>query len=485
MSYLASTMVDAPSAGPCLGPQREQPVRPAVDCLAGDGDLHRLAALTELVARVSSATTSAAACLTLADELKKFFALQQVMVGLRRACGTIQLAAIANTPHVDTQDPLYQRATAAADECLARGSAGLWPPNQDEQRHALLAHRQLAQALSCEAILTIPLEDARHQPQAVLLLLGSKEQLAAAPLQCFLQAARMPLGSALGLVQRAGGNRFDRWARHARQWLKSRATVLLLLLAVAVLSGLLLPLRYQVTCDCELQPAIRRFVAAPFAAPLERSHVEPGDLVQAGQVLAQLDAREIQWELAAKQAEVQRVAKELDGYVASHEAGKSRIAQLELQRLQLLLERLEEQVRNLEIRSPIEGMVISGDHSHSEGVPLELGQTLFEIAALEQMCIELQIAEDDVRFVKPGMSARVRLDAFPLKPFQGRIVNVHPRAELREQQNVFIAEIALDNSGGQLRPGMRGSARIATVRRTAAWNWFHKAYAAVLLWCAW
>jgi len=456
------------------------------DEVAADQDLQRMAALLELVAQVSSISSPESACQTLANEIKSRYHVTYVIVALcDRSSAGCEVVAISETQQIDRHADLTLRATSAAKECVARGGYGLWPPLDNENRHALFAHRQLAQLHEAASVLSMPLTDAQHKLRGVCLLVGEPKLLAEVELRSFLEAASTPLGSALGLIQRARGNRFDRLATKLADYCRSKAAKLALLLALLVVCGLLFPIQYQVACDCELQPVTRRFIAAPFDARLERNFVEPGDLVTAGQLLAQIDARDIQWELSGKQAEYHRVSKERAGYVATHESGKAEIAKFELERLQLTIDQLEERAAHLQIRSPLEGMVLIGDHAKLEGVPLEKGQTLFEIAPLDHMVIEVEIPEDDVRFVEPGLPTQVRLAAFPLQRFDGTIKRLHPRAELRDHHNVFVAEVDCENSNGQLRPGMRGSARIASVRRTVAWVWFHKAYAATLTWLGW
>lgn len=446
----------------------------------------RAAALLELVSRVSSIGSPENACKTLANEIKLHFGIQYVFVALCGKSSTrCEILAISDLPQVDPNAELTFRATLVANECLARGGYGLWPAADDDNRHALFAHRQLAQLLADTSVLSIPLEDAQNRARGVCVLAGDRKQLASLELRSFMQAAGTPLGSALGLIQRARGNRFDRIANKLCEYWRSRTARLVLGLSILAVCGLLLPFHYKIGCDCELQPGTRRFIAVPFDSRLERNCVEPGDMVSAGQLLAKIDARDIQWELSGKKAELHRVEKELAGYVASHQLGKAEIARIEQERLQLAVDQLENHASHLEIRSPLEGMVLIGDHAKLEGVPLEKGKTLFEIAPLENMVIEVEIPEDDVRFVQPGMHTQVRLAAFPMQPFTGIIERVHPRAELRQHKNVFIAEIHCDNSNGQFRPGMRGSARIVSERRTLGWIWFHKAYAATLTWLGW
>ena len=118
-------------------------------------------------------------------------------------------------------------------------------------------------------------------------------------------------------------------------------------------------------------------------------------------------------------------------------------------------------------------------------MPLEIGQTLFEIAPLDKMVVEIGIAEDDFSYIRPGMPATIRLDAFPLRRLHASIARVHPRAELRDNTNVFIAEVQLERPGVGLRPGMRGTARVEADRYPLGWNLFRRPLTAALAWLGW
>ena len=246
-----------------------------------------------------------------------------------------------------------------------------------------------------------------------------------------------------------------------------------------------MPVPHRVQCDCQLEPVTRRFVAAPFAGPLKETFVEPGDLVQQGQLLARMDGREIRWELAGVQADLYRAAKQRAGHVASHEAGEAEVARHEVDRLQFREQLLKSRDQDLEIRSPVDGMVVSGDLKDAEGMPLKVGEVLFEVAPLEAMVVELAVPEDDVTFVHSGMPVAITLDAFPMRRYEAQVGRVHPRAELRDGENVFVAEVPLENERRELLPGMRGHGRIAVGNARLGWILFRRPMAAALEWLGW
>lgn len=448
-----------------------------------ENEIQQLAALNALVSLVSSSESPEQACRTLAAELQQLTKARLVSISLcDRRSGRYELVSTSEQERLDPKSDMAQALTAASQECAAREEPAHWPPSEDHGRHALLAHRRLSQLMENRSTFSLILPDANGKYRGVCTIVGGTDSAVLLSEQRFLDAASIPLGSSLALIQQARGNRFDRWAAKLAAFVRGRKGQVALGCMVALLLLALLPMRYRVKCDCELQPVVRRFIAAPFDARLEKSFVEPGDVVAEGDLLAQIDARDIQWKLSAKQAEAQRVETELAGYVAAHESGKARIAELELERIQVELDELDFQAANLEIRSPLSGMVLLGDHAKLEGVPLEKGKTLFEVAPLDHMVIEVEIPQDDVRFIEPGQRTKIRFDAFPLQPIVGQIARVHPRAEIREQNNVFVAEVACQNVDAQLRPGMRGSARVDSVVRPLVWNTFHKPFAQALIW---
>jgi len=230
---------------------------------------------------------------------------------------------------------------------------------------------------------------------------------------------------------------------------------------------------------------LRRFVAAPFEGKLEKSFVEPGDLVAEDQLLAQIDGREIRWELAGVSADFQRAAKQRDGHLAEHAFGEAQLSRLEMQRLELKTRLLQHRTNHLEIRSPVEGIVISGDLKKAEGVPLTVGQTLFEIAPLDRMIVEIGIPEPDIAHVGEGRAVRVVFDAYPDKQWQGVVERVHPASEIKDRRHVFIAELTLQNPFALLRPGMQGRAKITSDRHALGWNLFHKPWERLIFWLGW
>lgn len=86
------------------------------------------------------------------------------------------------------------------------------------------------------------------------------------------------------------------------------------------------------------------------------------------------------------------------------------------------------------------------------GVMVAPGQPVFEIAPMDPIEVNVGIPETDIRLVKVGQTATVRLPAIPGQSFQGtvRIVNVSADPATR----TYMARISVPNPNRELKVGM-------------------------------
>ena len=184
-------------------------------------------------------------------------------------------------------------------------------------------------------------------------------------------------------------------------------------------------------------------------------------------------------------AEIDGAKKRGDSARAKGDIALSQIAKSEMKRHGAKAMILQQQLENLEVRSTIAGIVVSGDLEKVEGAPLEMGQTLFEIAPLEEMVAEIGIPESEIQYIEPGMEVAIKLNAFPFETWTGTVIQIHPRTEIIEDESVFVAQVKLSNEDGKLRPGMKGSAKIKSNSAPLGWNLFHQPWESVRYWLIW
>lgn len=355
------------------------------------------------------------------------------------------------------------------DETLAKREIASWAVGDESP-----VFSRLTRLATADALVGMPLVDARGEAVGALLLFGGKSWRRGLGRDESLTAMQQPLAATLALIRRTRGSvtqRLHRAATSVGRRLRARFIIAAALVLGAVF---VMPVPFKPKCNFTIEPVRRRYIAAPFDGTLQSTTVEPGDLVQAGQVLAELDERELKWELAGLEAEYVAAKKKRDAARAKQEAAPAQLAALEMEQIDTKLRTLRHRAEHLKIQCPIDGVVVSGDLRRTEGAPLSTGQTLFEVAPLDHMIAEIDIPQDEVSFVRPDMTVELRFDAFPSDAWSGKIAKLHPRAELRQGETVFIAEVHLENQKGTLRPGMNGRAKITVANRSLGWILFHR-----------
>ncbi|HJP86759.1 MAG TPA: efflux RND transporter periplasmic adaptor subunit, partial [Gemmatimonadaceae bacterium] len=104
------------------------------------------------------------------------------------------------------------------------------------------------------------------------------------------------------------------------------------------------------------------------------------------------------------------------------------------------------------IEKPVsEGMVISSATSSASG-----GTTILKMADLTKVRMRAFVNETDIGSVQSGQSATVTVDAFPNRRFAGLVEQVEPEAVVQSSVTMFPVLVSLNNFDGALKPGMNG-----------------------------
>lgn len=243
------------------------------------------------------------------------------------------------------------------------------------------------------------------------------------------------------------------------------------LAVLSLLVAAVWPVPYRVHCQSLVRPVSSRVIAAPFAAKLDALEVEPGDRVEAGDVLLQLDGTPLRIELEGLEAKIAQLSKERDvaivaGRVAEGQHAALRIREFDRRRA-LILQQLDQLV----VTSPISGIVLRGGLERAIGMPLETGQALIEVAPLDQVTVEIELPDHEIGMVATGSQLKLNWQAISQPLPLMELAGIYPSAEIRSDQNIFVGHLSLDNTDGQLMPGMRGEAIVYGPMRP--WLWSH------------
>src|SRR5690606_24757992 len=211
----------------------------------------------------------------------------------------------------------------------------------------------------------------------------------------------------------------------------------------------------SITVPGTVEPIRTVGVNSQLAGALRTVVAEEGTFVNEGAVLATVDDREIQAQLASAEAayELARATLERSERLrerqvitaAEYERDRAAFAAAEAQR-----DQLRTRAGYATIRAPVTGIVTE---KLVEAGDIVGNQTrLFTIADMSTMVVRVQVSELDVVLVRPGDAVDVQLDAFPGRMLAGRVRHVLPEAD--PASRLVPVEVAITGADAQLaRPG--------------------------------
>jgi len=249
--------------------------------------------------------------------------------------------------------------------------------------------------------------------------------------------------------------------------------------------------------------------------------VDLGDAIHAGQVIVELDTRELELAVEQQQAALQQELARLglpDTNAAVNDAATSQVRQAEatLDEARSSLERTKklyqeqvasrqqldqqqsrydiadaaersarETVRNIRatinarkaalslaekklgdarVVAPIGGFIMA--RSVAEGQYLKANSPVATIVQNSPLKLHVEVPETAMTSVRPGREVRFSVDAYPQRTFEGRIARIAPA--ISQQSRTLRLEAIVDNPKGELKPGLFARVTIQTDRRELA-----------------
>jgi HlyD family secretion protein len=224
---------------------------------------------------------------------------------------------------------------------------------------------------------------------------------------------------------------------------------------------------------------------------VERFHVDAGDRVRAGQVVAEIDRETL--EAAVREAravlleaEVARdhMGRELERKTTLYQRGieshdeidriRSEHAGSEAryERARATLERLEQELAWATISAPIDGLVLQRELNPGAAVAsvgsVTGGTVLMTIADTSKMHLLGVVDENDIAQVQVGMEARIQTDAHPGRVFPGRVRKIASLGDRKDNVTSFKIEVTVLDGIDALRARLSADADVvAEVRANA------------------
>ncbi len=181
---------------------------------------------------------------------------------------------------------------------------------------------------------------------------------------------------------------------------------------------------------------------------IEKIYVEVGDLVSAGQKLAQMDRTAM---LQAK-TQLENLRVEFNRVDELYKVGGASKSEWDARKtaLEVATAAYENLVTNTQLTSPVSGVVTA--RNYDSGDMYSAGKPVVVVEQIQPVKLVVNLSETLFSQVKKGMKVRVTIDVYGDEVFNGQVSLIAPTIDPKTR--TFAIEITLPNGDRRVRPGM-------------------------------
>ncbi|MFO7892205.1 MAG: efflux RND transporter periplasmic adaptor subunit [Longimicrobiales bacterium] len=230
-------------------------------------------------------------------------------------------------------------------------------------------------------------------------------------------------------------------------------------------------------------------VGSRVSGVVTRIHANIGDMVQAGDVIAEIDDAEFRARVAQNEASLARARAEAeldrvnlerlrtmaDREFVSRQQLDAAESALQVSRAQLRLaeanlESARIQLSYTRITAPIAGVVASVATQEGETVAASFAAPTFvNIIDLDRLEVQAYVDETDIGRIREGQEARFSVDSYPAEEFRGVVTAIYPKAVIQDNVVNYVVTVRItDRKGLTLRPEMTAAVTLVLEPRTDA-----------------
>jgi putative peptide zinc metalloprotease protein len=155
--------------------------------------------------------------------------------------------------------------------------------------------------------------------------------------------------------------------------------------------------------------------------------------------------------------------RELERLTAGARPEEIEAMQAEIESLGAKRALLHDQVERLVIRSPHAGVITTPRVKEKIGQYVQKGELIAEVHDLEQLTVEIDVAERDIGPVRVGRPVVLKARAYPGETFRGVVTGIAPamrESDAATPVKTVRVTTVIDNGGQKLKSRMSGYAKI-------------------------
>jgi membrane fusion protein, multidrug efflux system len=220
----------------------------------------------------------------------------------------------------------------------------------------------------------------------------------------------------------------------------------------------------------QIQPYKETPLLARTQGYLKKRLVDIGSRVRAGQLLATIEAPELDQELRRARAEQKLAGSNLSRSRSVTLAGA--VSQQDLDNRQATYDMNAAEVRRLEalkqlqqIRAPFAGVITARNIEIGALMSAGSNTPLFTLSQLDTLRVFIDVPQTYFRFVKVGQQVAVKVPELPDQVFTGQVVRTS--GVLRPESRTLLTEVIIPNRDYQLMSGLYGQVHFQVKPTTA------------------
>lgn len=286
-----------------------------------------------------------------------------------------------------------------------------------------------------------------------------------------LEAVGLVLGPALEMQRKVSLSLWSLWRervrRHTKSWWQNRilqgwsALILVIIISLNVIH-----IPYRLSGDAVVEAAQTQTISAPFDGFIKTINAVPGDVVEQGTAVINLDDRELLLEQVRWGAEINKLNTTYQQAVALFDRTKQREISAELNVANTELQLIESKINRAIITAPFDALVIDGDLRQRIGDVVSQGEPLISIAPANRFQIRVEIEERKIEEIMNGTNGTLYLNAFPNIDWPIEVIRIIPNSQYKDGKAYFIVEASMNTDASMLRPGLRGIVKLSVEERS-------------------
>lgn len=397
----------------------------------------------------------------------------------------IQLLAISGLADFKPSSPGVAMMTQAMEECLDFGSLIACPMPAGMDIIPLPIHRRWSAEAGAASVCSVPLSDSEGVTAVVSLRRTATRPFTKDELSSLTRTLQ-PYGHALRMLDRATRPLQQQVKFAAKESLQKSfaagSTGRLGLIGGFMLVGLWLvfgSLTYRPICTARVVAENMVQMTAPSNAKLLKSYVQPGQEVQAGQLLAEFDTTETTLQLQSLEREIASAEVEVRRSITARDTSSAALHKARVGVLMTQAAGLQERLERARLVAPENGTIVRADLEKRIGQMFAPGDMVLEFAPKGGWNLEIQVPDDIGTLVQPSQIGTFAAASYSSHSMPFEIQYLGGTAQVVDGNNVFIAQAPLAERPEWMKSGMEGTARISTIEKPVWWVLAHR----VIDWC--